>query len=69
MISVYTFVFLFAIFMTINAIICVALLLIGSWVKETAKFVKDFNRWYGDFPEDFDKFDSLIDGDEDATRY
>lgn len=65
MISVYTFVFLFAIFMTINAIICVALLLIGSWVKETAKFVKDFNRWYGDF----DEFNSLIDGDEDATRY
>jgi hypothetical protein len=55
--------------MTINAIICVALLLIGSWVKETAKFVKDFNRWYGDFPEDFGEFDSLIDGDEDATRY
>ena len=69
MISVYTFVFLFAIFMTINAIICVALLLIGSWVKETAKFVKDFNRWYGVFPEDFDVFDVLIDGDEVATKY
>ena len=28
-----------------------------------------FNRWYGDFPEDFDEFDSPIDGDEEATRY
>nr|DAR57834.1 MAG TPA: hypothetical protein [Caudoviricetes sp.] len=67
MISVYTFVFLFAIFMTINAIICVALLLIGSWVKETAKFVKDFQNYYGEFPDDYD-FD-VFDGDEDATRY
>lgn len=58
MISVYTFVFLFAIFMTINAIICVALLLIGSWVKETTEFVRDFEDYW-----------NSLDGDEDATEY
>lgn len=52
------FILLFAIFMTINAIIAVALILIGTWTKETAKFVNDFEDYW-----------NTIDGDEDATQY
>lgn len=58
MINTSIFILLFAIFMTINAIIAVALILIGTWAKETTEFVRDFEDYW-----------NSLDGDEDATEY
>ena len=58
MINTSIFILLFAIFMTINAIIAVALILIGTWAKETTECVRDFEDYW-----------NSLDGDEDATRY
>ena len=51
------FILLFAIFMTINAIIAVVLILIGTWAKETSKFIKDFEEYWDSLDGDEEYYD------------
>lgn len=54
------FVLLFAIFMTINAIICVMLILIWDYCKKSSKIIDNIYEWY----EDIDDMDDIDDYDE-----
>lgn len=42
----WAFVLLFAIFMTINAIICVMLILIWDYCKKSGEIIDNIHKWY-----------------------
>lgn len=46
------FVLLFAIFMTINAIICVILIIIWDYCKKSGKIIDNIYEWYGELYDD-----------------